>query len=154
MEQNLELFLRQDAVAQFKQLDTHTPNTFGKMNVLQMLEHLAEWVSISSGKINFPLQTPEDQLPKWKSFLLSDKEMRPNTPNNLIPEIPLTANTNNVEDAANAIQKELNEFFNRFNGRELETEMHPFFGPLNFEEWAVLHGKHLRHHLRQFGILV
>lgn len=28
---------------------------------------------------------------------------------------------------------------------------HPFFGPLNPQQWAILMYKHLDHHLRQFG---
>lgn len=31
------------------------------------------------------------------------------------------------------------------------THPHPFFGPLNAQEWGVLAYKHLDHHLRQFG---
>jgi hypothetical protein len=29
---------------------------------------------------------------------------------------------------------------------------HPFFGPLNPEQWAILMYKHIDHHLRQFGV--
>jgi hypothetical protein len=29
---------------------------------------------------------------------------------------------------------------------------HPFFGPLNPQQWAILMYKHLDHHLRQFGV--
>jgi hypothetical protein len=154
MEQGLDFFLKEGAVAQFKTLSANTSNVFGKMNVLQMLEHVAEWISISSGKIKFELQTPAQDLPKWKAFLLSDKEMRANTPNSLMSEVPKPAKFSDVELAANAVQQELNAYFNRFKGKEFETETHPFFGPLNYDEWAVLHGKHLRHHLRQFGVNV
>lgn len=154
MEDKLFDFLKGDAVNLFKTLQIDTPNSFGKMNVLQMLEHVAEWVSISSGKIKFELQTPEDQLPKWKVFLMSDKEMRPNTPNSLMSNEPPIANHTNIIVACDAIQNEINTYFNRFEGKELETETHPFFGPLNYEEWAILHGKHLRHHLRQFNISI
>lgn len=34
-----------------------------------------------------------------------------------------------------------------FEGRES-----PSFGPLTADEWSVLFGKHLDHHLRQFGV--
>jgi hypothetical protein len=33
----------------------------------------------------------------------------------------------------------------------LSRDPHPFFGPLSDEEWGLLMGKHLDHHLRQFG---
>ena len=29
---------------------------------------------------------------------------------------------------------------------------HPFFGPLTIEEWNALQGKHIAHHLKQFGL--
>jgi Protein of unknown function (DUF1569) len=29
---------------------------------------------------------------------------------------------------------------------------HPFFGPLNPQQWAILTYKHVDHHLRQFGV--
>ena len=29
---------------------------------------------------------------------------------------------------------------------------HPFFGPLNPQQWAILMYKHVDHHLRQFGV--
>jgi hypothetical protein len=29
---------------------------------------------------------------------------------------------------------------------------HPFFGPLNPQQWAILAYKHVDHHLRQFGV--
>ena len=32
--------------------------------------------------------------------------------------------------------------------------LHPVFGELNFEEWALLHYKHVTHPLRRFGLLL
>jgi len=152
MEKELEQFLKSGAAQKFMSLTENTPNTFGKMNVLQMLEHVAEWASISSGKLKFELQTPIEHLPNWKAFLLSEKEFMPNTKNSLMDDEPLQSSFESVEEGVLKIQKSLDAYFERFKNKELETEMHPFFGALNFEEWALLHGKHLRHHLRQFGV--
>jgi hypothetical protein len=30
--------------------------------------------------------------------------------------------------------------------------LHPFFGPLKPQQWAILMYKHIDHHLRQFGV--
>ncbi|TXH28993.1 MAG: DUF1569 domain-containing protein, partial [Cyclobacteriaceae bacterium] len=30
---------------------------------------------------------------------------------------------------------------------------HPVFGALNFDEWILLHYKHVTHHSRQFGLI-
>ena len=154
MTEELERFLKDDASKALLSLSTDIPPSFGKMNVLQMLEHLSEWISISSGDVRFPLQTPEQDLVKWKSFLLSDKEFRPNTPNSLLSDEPPKAQITNTKEGVELVQIALNKYFERFIGKELETETHPFFGPLNFEEWAVLHAKHIRHHLRQFGVAI
>lgn len=152
MDTSLNEFLKHGAAQQFSTLQVDTPNTFGKMNVLQMLEHLAEYISVSSGKIKLPLQTELEHLPKWKAFLLSDKEFRPNTPNSLMSDTPPPATITTVSEGVEMVQAELDRYFERFDGKEMETEVHPFFGALNFEEWAMMHGKHIRHHMRQFGI--
>jgi len=36
---------------------------------------------------------------------------------------------------------------------KLKTTLHPVFGELNFEEWILLHYKHVTHHLKQFGLI-
>jgi len=34
---------------------------------------------------------------------------------------------------------------------QFTTYPHTFFGPMTPAEWAIMHYKHLDHHLRQFG---
>jgi hypothetical protein len=152
MSTELKRFLEIEAAIALRKLTPQTNSIFGKMNVLQMLEHLAEWISISSGELRYSLQTPASDLDKWKAFLMSEKEFRPNTPNSLISDIPKDATIVSVEEGADMVQLSIDKFFARFAGRENETELHPFFGPLNFDEWLVLNAKHIRHHMRQFGI--
>lgn len=154
MTKELERFLSEDAHRLLLTLSKDSTPVFGKMNVFQMLEHLSEWISISAGVSAYSLQTPEQDLIKWKSFLLSDKEFRPNTPNSLLSDVPKSPTITSVEEGAHLVQQALMNYFERFKDRELETEVHPFFGPLNFEEWAILHAKHIRHHLRQFEVVV
>ena len=33
------------------------------------------------------------------------------------------------------------------------TEIHPFYGPLNYEQWQKLNAKHLTHHFKQFELI-
>jgi hypothetical protein len=35
---------------------------------------------------------------------------------------------------------------------KLAVKVHPFFGPMNENEWYELMYKHLDHHLKQFGV--
>lgn len=150
---NNRKFLLDEVPVLLGKLTNESKSTFGKMNPLQMLEHLSEWISISSGSVKFPMQTNAEDLPKWKSFLLSDKEFKPNTPNSLIAEDPKPEKIGSINEGIDMVVSSIENYFERFKGKENELETHPFFGPLNFEEWAVLHAKHIRHHLRQFGIL-
>ena len=58
-----------------------------------------------------------------------------------------------MEAAINELQKSINEFVEHFAADKNITTTHPVFGPLNFEEWVLLHYKHVTHHLRQFGLI-
>ncbi|MFI5186978.1 MAG: DUF1569 domain-containing protein [Chitinophagales bacterium] len=46
----------------------------------------------------------------------------------------------------------MNDFFDFFLADPGIKTLHPAFGELNFEEWVQLHHKHVKHHLKQFGI--
>ncbi len=102
-----------------------------------------------------PIAVPEDQVPLYRAFLFSDKQFRENTkaPKGVMPETPGACRFNSLEEALADLRKALDGFFNYFKDDTLKTTLHPAFGHLNFEEWLVLHEKHLRHHLRQFSLL-
>jgi hypothetical protein len=129
------------------------PN-WGKMNCQQMIEHLASFFDVSSGKLHFDLVTPEEDLPKFKAFLLSDKAFRENTkaPLTVIGEDPLPLTKANLEEAINSLQKSVDGFCTYYEQQGATPTVHPVFGPLNFDEWVQLHFKHVTHHLRQFGL--
>jgi hypothetical protein len=127
---------------------------WGKMNFIQMLEHLSDFFDVSSGKKSYDLVTPEEHLPKYMEFLLSEKQFRENTkaPVNIIPDEPFEQRRELSQDAISDLQFSVNNFFEYFRNNSHKTS-HPVFGPLDFEEWIQLHHKHVTHHFRQFGIL-
>ena len=120
-----------------------------------MVEHVAGFFYVSSGKIKFPLAIPQEHLPKYKEFLLSDKEFRENTkaPLSVIGEEPLPLRFASMDEAINNLNKSIAAFENHFANNKDEKTLHPVFGELNFEEWVLLHYKHVRHHLKQFGMV-
>ncbi|MEI9954953.1 MAG: DUF1569 domain-containing protein [Ferruginibacter sp.] len=128
---------------------------WGKMNAQQMVEHLTGFFKVSSGKLHFQLVTPEEHLPKFKEFLRSDKEFRENTkaPLEIIGEEALPLRNSNMNEAIGALQKSIDEFIAYFKDDVSKTTSHPVFGSLNFEEWVLLHYKHLMHHGKQFGLI-
>jgi hypothetical protein len=141
----------------FLHLDTiprsHDP-LWGKMNLQQMVEHVTAFYNVSTEKIQFELVTPEEHLPKFREFLFSDKQFRENTkaPASVIGEEPLPLACNDMEDAIAKLHEAVDGFVQFFKNNPGKKTLHPVFGPLNVEEWILLHYKHVTHHLRQFGI--
>ncbi len=148
----LETFLKSRVGQLFRSIPSEAIPHFGKMNPQQMVEHLVESIGHSYGYNAPTLQTPEEKLPGFLQFLRSEKQFKPNTPNALMPVEPAPIVWLNFDAALDQLDLSLYRFFDRFAGRETETEVHAFFGPLHYHDWLRMHTKHLTHHLRQFGI--
>ena len=148
-------FVTKDCMTLFKNIKTDAIGAWGLMNGQQMVEHVAAFFAVSFGKIKFDLVTPVEHLPKYREFLLSDKEFRENTkaPASVIGEEALPLRYVSMEEALEKLEESIAAFENYFKEDALKTTLHPVFGELNFEEWVLLHYKHVRHHLRQFGMV-
>ena len=146
-------FLKTELSLLCSEIDEASSGKWGKMNAQQMLEHMSDFFNVSTEKIAFTLVTPEEQLPKYREFLFSDKEFRENTkaPSTVLGEEPLPLRSKSLEDAKKYLNKSVDDFFNFFEKDPLRRTIHPVFGSLNFEEWVLLHYKHVNHHLRQFA---
>ena len=150
-----EKFLRDEMMPLLQTLTPASEAKWGKMNAQQMIEHLAAFFKVSSNRIKFPLVTPEEQLPAYKAFLLSNKQFRENTqaPLSVLPAEPLTLRQTDLKEAMEALDQSVTEFYQFFAGDPLLQTTHPVFGPLNYEEWVLLHYKHVSHHARQFLLM-
>jgi hypothetical protein len=126
---------------------------WGVMSPLQMVEHMSDSFRNASGKLILPVHTPAEQLPAFKSFMMSDKEFRPNTKNPLLGLQPEPARSQAMEEAIQELEQEIADFVSSFEKQPGKTVTNPIFGELNFGEWTQLLSKHARHHLRQFGLL-
>ena len=148
-------FITTGFIASVKKLTPGTSAKWGKMNAQQMIEHVTGFFKVSSGELQFDLVTPEEHLPKFKEFLVSDKEFRENTkaPLTVIGEETLPLRHSNMEAAITALEKSIKEFVDHFAPDKNITTLHPVFGSLNFDEWVLLHYKHVMHHLKQFGLM-
>ncbi len=82
------------------------------MNAQQMAEHMSAFFKVSTQTIHFPLTTPVEHLPKYKEFLLSDKEFRENTKMPGLPEEPLPLHYSSMQHAMDGLTKSINDFFN------------------------------------------
>ena len=122
------------------------------MNPQQMVEHVSAFFRVSAGRLNFPLATPIEHLPKYREFLMSEKEFRENTKAPILPDEPLPLRYATMDEAVHDLEKQVDNFFNYFIDDPEKKTLHPAFGELNFEEWVQLHHKHVKHHLKQFGV--
>lgn len=145
-------FIQNDFPLLMEQLEAETPAQWGKMNARQMVEHLADFFKVSSGKKKFDLTTPADQLTKFKAFLYTDKGFRENTKAPMLPEEPFPVRNASFEQSKAELMEEMAAFFEAFQTDPERVNLHPVFGELNYEEWIRLHYKHLIHHCRQFGL--
>lgn len=148
-------FIRSEFTPLLKRLSAGDPGKWGKMNAQQMVEHVADFFKVSSGKYIFPVVTPGEHLPKFKAFLLSDKEFRENTaaPKEVVPEEPRPARNDSMTPAIAELQNEIDDFIRYFDEHPGAKTAHPVFGELDFDEWVLLHHKHITHHSKQFGLL-
>jgi oxepin-CoA hydrolase/3-oxo-5,6-dehydrosuberyl-CoA semialdehyde dehydrogenase len=155
MQEQQLAFIKNDMFLLAGNLSTDSKAAWGKMNPQQMIEHVADFFDVSTEKIKFPLTTPEEHLPKYKAFLYSDKEFKENTkaPAAVLGEVPLPLRTANLEAAINKLKMAVDDFFSYFKNDPNKLTMHPAFGLLNFDEWIMLHYKHVVHHWKQFGLI-
>ena len=145
-------FISAEFIPLLNALPADAVGKWGKMNGQQMVEHVAGFFKVSTGKIKFPLVTPAEHLPKYKEFLNSDREFRENTKAPVLPEEPLPVRFATMTESANELDKDIKEFVDLFSNNDQLKTMHPVFGELNFDEWVLLHYKHVTHHLKQFGL--
>ena len=148
-----EKFIRTDFLNSIDLLGVDTKAAWGKMNAWQMIEHVSSFFKVSSAQIHFDLAIPEEHLPKYKAFLLSDIPFKENTkaPASVLGEETIPVSSTSFAEAKELLKGSVNDFFEYFEKNPGATTLHPAFGELHKEEWILLHYKHVIHHLKQFG---
>ena len=146
-------FITTEFISLIKNLPADATGKWGKMTAQQMIEHVSGFFKVSTNQLNFSLVTAMEHLPKYKEFLLSEKEFKENTKAPVLPEEPLPVNFSTIKEAVADLEKQIQLFVDKFSSGEIVSSQHPVFGDLNFEEWVLLHYKHLLHHAKQFGLM-
>jgi hypothetical protein len=125
---------------------------WGKMSAQRMVEHLTDSVKVATGENPQTLLIEEEKIPRMLAFLESDKEMAQNI------QVPFAKENEKLRNEE--IELAIDEFVETFiNFEELYQQnpdlkhVHPYYGPLNFEQWNRLNAKHLTHHFKQFGLI-
>ena len=145
-------FLRNDLIERLRGIDPSTKPSWGKMNVVQMIEHMSYSLRQANGRESYACVTPEENLPRMQAFLVSEKPFRENTPNQLLPDMPEPPKKATVEDALDELKDEIEHFFKVFEEDPERSITNPFFGDLGYNMWVQLLYKHAWHHLSQFNV--
>lgn len=148
-------FIELDITELIPLLDKLDPNTkplWGNMSAQRMIEHLSDSIRVSSGKDFFPMEVPEDRIERMLAFLDSEKPMAKNISVSFAPA-DVELRNEEIELAIDEFLLEWIDFENHFAENPDTKEVHPYYGPLNYEQWLRLHAKHFTHHFEQFGLI-
>ena len=149
-----EQFLKNDLLSILKQLKPDQKAVWGKMDAQQMVEHLRDVCKVANGKIVLPLYNNDpEKLAKARTFLMSDLPFQENLRVPVMPEEPRAHKYACMEEAIAKTMEELNEVFKAYADDPHLVLMHPMFGALNYKEQLHYLEKHIKHHLRQFGMV-
>lgn len=135
------------------QLRPESERQWGTLAVAQTLAHCTSGIEMAMGIIQPKRASfPATLLgPLIKPLVLrDDKPLRRHSPSS--PELFV------ADPAQCELQHERSRLIAAIDGFASQgaacctSNPHPFFGPLNPEQWAILMYKHIDHHLRQFGV--
>lgn len=85
--------------------------------------------------------------------MMSEGLFQENTRVPVMPEEPRPHKYASLQEAITKTEAELNEVFTVYVADPSKILMHPMFGELNYEQQIHYLDKHVRHHLRQFGLV-
>ena len=155
MLQQKENFLKNECVLLLEKLDGEAKGIWGKMDAQQMVEHLRDVFKLANGKTVLPLlNTDPDKLANARIFMMSGGIFRENTRVPVMPEEPQPHKYASLAEAITKAEAELKDVFTVYANDPSKKLMHPMFGELNYEEQITYLDKHVKHHLRQFGLVV
>lgn len=149
----MDIFSENDVkscIERINRLDKNTQPKWGKMTVSQMLAHCnVAYDMIYSDKYPKPNPLKKFLLRTFlKPILVNDKPYKPGSPTSkdfkIVDQMDFELEKSKL---IAHIQKTSNLGSDFFDGKESHS-----FGKLTAHEWNRMLGKHVEHHLNQFGV--
>jgi hypothetical protein len=137
-----------ELLSRMEKISPSTPANWGRMNAAQMMAHCQAPFKVYFGEMPMKRGLMGFLFGKMaKKKLFGPQPWDRNLP---------TAREFKIADEREfgVERQKLVDYINRFanEGYTITSTIHPFFGKLSSQEWAVLAYKHLDHHLKQFGV--
>ena len=141
--------VKKEILARIDSLQPDTKALWGKMNVNQVLRHMALAFDIPPGTLD-PTVDKAPPMPKWllKFFLLNMKP--PKAQAETFKEMNMVSNNINPASFEEEKQK-LKEAVERFYKTTSFIPVNKLAGKFSKNDWGKLNYNHTDHHLRQFG---
>ena len=152
MSQFIDITQREKLNSLLQTLQPETPAHWGRLKAQNMIEHLTEAVEYTNGKRIANLATSADEAALQKQLKVNHDFEIPRGAKGFLRDATENIRCDNLQTAVNELNCELDAFelYFKMEGR---TAIHPAFGPMNYQEWVIWHGKHFAHHFRQFNLL-
>ena len=125
---------------------------WGQMTPQHMVEHIVGSWRISNGRAKVPPALSEKEIAERRVFLFSEVPYPKNHPNPLFAQGLQALRKSDLEAAIEQLEDEIDAFFSYHAEHPEAIEMHPVFGPLDFDGWMCFQSKHMSHHFAQFGL--
>lgn len=125
---------------------------WGSMNAQVMVEHLTDTIYLSVGKMKLKLEITEEKIPDMQAYLASEKPMPVGFKPPFVPE-KIVHRNEELDLAIDEFTLAWLDFEAYYEEAPERQESHPYYGPLNYEQWLRLHAKHCTHHFKQFGLV-
>ncbi len=138
---------REQLLARFDKLRPDLQPVWGKMNAMQVVTHLTEWMRLAAGELKSAPRNKPMRYPVIKQLIIYVMPWPKGVPT--APE--LLARESSGWDTERADFTERLGSFDKLKSTS-EWPLHPAFGKLSTKAWGVLGYKHTDHHLRQFGV--
>lgn len=143
---------RNGIVARINNLTPEAKSLWGKMNVNQMICHCTDGLRGCLGELDGKTDESNFLSRSLVKFLVLYAMPIPKN-------VPTAKRVDQMQDGTKPIdfesdRKTLLEFIEKMTSQpdNFAWSAHFKFGAMNRKEWEILSGKHLDHHLKQFGL--
>jgi hypothetical protein len=145
---------REELVPILNRLSDNTPALFGNLKPQEMIEHVTVTFQTSSGKKHWPAPKDAEKANAAKQFMVyTDAEMPQGLKTATMGELPPPLIHKTIAEAVETLLEEIESFQQYFKNNPDAKTSHPRLGGMTYEEWTVLHTKHLVHHFKQFSLI-
>ena len=150
---NHQTFFTQDVPDLIRPLKADQVPAWGVMSATEMVDHILAGTQLFLSKTEMELETPEELLPKYKLFLMSDRGFKQSAKKPVEYSQYEQADPGDLEALKARFIDALAKFDTITASESDFWSFHPSFGRLDAEETRQLQFKHIRHHFQQFGLL-